>query len=323
MSTLTDTRVRQGEHTGAGPELPLVSVVVPTHGRPDLVRETVRTIVAQTYAGEIECLVVHDREDPDPALAALSSDRRTVRVTTNQCSPGLAGARNTGLDQTRGDLIASCDDDDLWHSTKIEKQVARMLEDPDLMVLGTGLRLLFPGRAVEWPARAAVIEPELVLRNRVKELHSSTMVMRRSLIARAGRYDEELPNGHAEDYDFVLRAAAAGKVGCVIEPLADIRKDVQSFYLGKAETTAAALEMLLAKHPEIERSRRGHARMLGHIAWARSTAGDHGTALRYALRALRRWPMAPFAHLALLHLATRVRPERVLQLARIFGRGIT
>jgi hypothetical protein len=81
--------------------------------------------------------------------------------------------------------------------------------------------------------------------------------------------------------------------------------------------------MLLAKHPEIESSRRGHARLLGHIAWATSTAGDRRMALRHAVRALRRWPMTPHAHLAVLHAVTRVPPQRVLQVTRLFGRGLT
>jgi glycosyltransferase involved in cell wall biosynthesis len=301
---------------------PLVSVVVPTRGRPELVRETVASIVAQTYAGPIECLVVHDREEPDRTLAALSTPLRTVVVTTNLGTPGLAGGRNSGIDQSHGPLIASCDDDDLWHPTKVEKQVARMMADPDLIVVGAGLRLLFPNRTAEWPARAEVIGQDLLLRNRVKELHSSTLLVRRDALARIGRYDEELPNGKSEDYDFVLRAVAVGKVGCVVEPLADIRKNDQSWYLGKPET-AAGLEMLLAKHPEIATSRRGHARLLGQIAWAHSTAGRRRTALGYALRALRRRPTAPYAHLALLHIVTRVSPNRVLQIARLFRRGIT
>lgn len=310
-------------HTPDETDQPLVSVVVPTHGRPALVRETVRSIVGQTYAGDIECLVVHDREEPDSSLTGLSAPGRVVRVTRNACAPGLAGARNTGLDQTTGSLIASCDDDDLWHPEKIARQVARMRADPDLMVVGTGLRLLFPSRVVAWPARAEVFEPRLILRSRVKELHSSTMLMRREVITRAGRYDEDLPNGYGEDYDFVLRASAVGKVGCVIEPLADIRKDAVSYYLGKAQVTAAGLEMLLAKHPEIATSRRGHARLLGQIAYAHSTAGHRTAAWRFAARSLRRWPAAPFGHLAVLHLITRLRAERVLQLARVFGRGLT
>ena len=45
---------------------PLVSVVIPTHGRPELLRQTLATIVEQDYPGPMEILVVHDGEDADP-----------------------------------------------------------------------------------------------------------------------------------------------------------------------------------------------------------------------------------------------------------------
>ena len=71
----------------------------------------------------MEILVVHDREDPDPTLTELSRPGRTVRSIVNDGTPGLAGGRNTGLRNTSGEIVASCDDDDLWHPTKIRRQV--------------------------------------------------------------------------------------------------------------------------------------------------------------------------------------------------------
>jgi glycosyltransferase involved in cell wall biosynthesis len=47
---------------------PLVSVIMPTRGRPELVRESIAAVVGQTYPGDIECLVVHDQEPPDREL---------------------------------------------------------------------------------------------------------------------------------------------------------------------------------------------------------------------------------------------------------------
>jgi hypothetical protein len=162
----------------------------------------------------------------------------------------------------------------------------------------------------------------MLLRNRVKELHSSTLVMRREAFAKAGRYDERLPHGYAEDYDWVLRVAQVGRIGLVIEPLADIRKDGESWYLGRAHDVAPALEYMLAKHPDIAASRRGHARMLGQIALARSSLGQRDVGLRCALKALARWPASLQPCIALVHIATGIHPRHLLRTARLFRRGM-
>jgi glycosyltransferase involved in cell wall biosynthesis len=302
---------------------PTVSVIVPTRGRPQLVRETLAAVVGQTYPGDIDCLVVHDQEPPDEGLAALGTPEHRVRVVTNTHSPGLAGARNTGLDLVAGEFVATCDDDDLWHPAKLQAQVNRLLDEPDLLVVGSGIRLRLPGgKVLDWPGRAEYISYQLLLRNRVKELHSSTLVMRRKAFAEVGPYDEGLPGGYGEDYDWVLRAARVSRLGIVTEPLADIRKDSESWYQGRADRTASALEYMLAKHPEIAGSPRGHARMLGQIALARSSLGERGPALRYALKGLTRWPVSPHPYIALVHTTTRIHPRHLLRAARLVRRGL-
>jgi hypothetical protein len=302
---------------------PPVTVIMPTRNRPELVRESIAAVIGQDYPGRIECIVVHDQEPPDEELTRLSTPRRTVRVVTNSHSPGLPGARNTGLDVARDEYIASCDDDDTWHAAKLRLQIERLLSEPDLLVVGTGIRLLLPGGKIhDWPGRAEEISYRLLLRNRVKELHSSTLVMRREAFARAGSYDEGLPNGHGEDYDWVLRAARTGRVGLVVQPLADIRKNTPSWYRGVAETALPSLEYMLAKHQDFTSSRRGHARILGQMAFARSSLGQRGPALRDAVKALTRWPVSPYPYIALTHIATGVHPRHIQRAARLFRRGM-
>lgn len=305
-------------------EWPQVSVIMPTRGRPKLVRESVAAVVAQTYPGDIECIVVHDQEPPNEELSGLGTTRHWVRTVANTRTPGLAGARNTGLSLARSDYIASCDDDDMWHPDKLLLQMTRLLDEPELLVVGSGIRLRLPGdKVLDWPGRADEIGYELLLRNRVKELHSSTLVMRREAFIKAGPYDEEVPYGYAEDYDWVLRAARAGRIGLVTQPLADIRRNDTSWYQGGAEKkVVAGLEYLLAKHPDIAASRRGHARLLGQIAFARSALGERGLAVRYALRALARWPASPHPYLALTHAVTGIHPQHVRRAARIFRREL-
>ncbi|WP_127481247.1 glycosyltransferase family 2 protein [Nocardioides pantholopis] len=303
---------------------PLVSVVIPTRGRPELLGETLASIVGQDYAGPLEILVVHDREEPDPGLARFSAPGREVRVLANTRTGGLCGARNTGVLASAGAFLASCDDDDRWHPAKVRLQVGRLLADPDLLAVGTGIRLLMgPDRTVEWPARQPVVPYERLLVNRVKELHSSTLMMRRSAFAKAGLYDEALPHGYGEDYDWLLRAGRVGSVGAVQEILADIRKDVPSWFRDRSRNTAAALEYLLEKHPDLRGRRRGHARVLGQIAYARAAAGERRHAARLAARALGRYPAAPHAWLALAAAGPGLEPGRMLAAARRLGRGLS
>lgn len=316
---------RGGAHpTMAEPaEWPLVSVILPTHGRPDLVRESIASVVAQDYPGDIECIVVHDREAADPSLAELAGPGRSVTVTTNTRAPGLPGARNTGVGIATGAFFAGCDDDDVWHPAKLRLQLTRLLGDPGLLAVGSGMRLMLPsGKVIERPGRADLISYRLLLRNRVKELHSSTLVMRREAIERAGLYDEDLPGGYAEDYDWVLRVARTGPVGTVAPLLADVRKDSGSWYYGRAAMTAAGLEHLLAKHPDIAGSRRGHARMLGQIALARSVLGERKQAARYVMKAFARWPVSLHASVALAHIATGIDDRHLRRAARLLRRGM-
>jgi GT2 family glycosyltransferase len=186
--------------------------------------------------------------------------------------------------------------------------------------------LLPNGRVLTWPGRAERISYQLLLRNRVKELHSSTLVMRREAFTKAGPYDEELPRSHAEDYDWVLRAARVGGVGTIRQPLADVHKDLQTsrerWDRGGAENVAAALEYLLVKHADLAASRRGHARLLGQIAFARSMLGERRKALRYALRGAARWPASPHPYVALAHIVTGLDRRHFLRVARVLRRGL-
>jgi hypothetical protein len=302
---------------------PGVSVMITTRGRPELVRETIAAVVGQDYPGDIDILVVHDQEAADEELARLGAPGRRIRVLANTGTPGLAGARNFGLGYLTSDYIATCDDDDLWHPEKLRLQITRLVNEPDLLAVGSGIRLLLPDeKTLDWPGRAERIGYELLLRNRVKELHSSTLVMRRDAFTKAGNYDEDMPYGYAEDYDWVLRMAKVGGLGLVIEPLADIRRNATSYYQGGSEKVAGGLQYLYSKHPDIGASRRGSARMLGQIAFAQSSLGQRGPALRLALKSLVRWPASPHPYIALVHITTGVHPRHLLRLARLLRRDM-
>jgi hypothetical protein len=79
---------------------------------------------------------------------------------------------------------------------------------------------------------------------------------------------------------------------------------------------------MLVKHPDIKASPRGHARLLGQIAFARSTLGERRQALPYAIKGLIRWPASPHPYIALVHIVTGIDPQHFRRVARRFGRGM-
>ena len=94
-----------------------MTVIVPTRDRPVMLARAVRSIIGQSYPGEIECVIVFDQSDPAQVNVELPPGRR-VRLVTNTRTPGAAGARNTGIMASDGPLVAFCDDDDAWDPSK-------------------------------------------------------------------------------------------------------------------------------------------------------------------------------------------------------------
>jgi hypothetical protein len=80
---------------------------------------------------------------------------------------------------------------------------------------------------------------------------------------------------------------------------------------------------LLRTHPEIKASRRGHARILGQIAFAKASLGQRRDSLRWVGRSMFRYPVAPQAGLALFLLIFRADTRMLLRTARSVGRGLS
>lgn len=88
---------------------PSFSVVIPTYGRPVLLREAVASVLAQDVT-DLECIVVDDAGDPGVDLD-VRDDR--VRVIRRERNGGLSAARNTGIAASRGRAVTFVDDDDV------------------------------------------------------------------------------------------------------------------------------------------------------------------------------------------------------------------
>ncbi|MDT0306766.1 glycosyltransferase family A protein [Streptomyces sp. DSM 44917] len=317
---MTDSPRPAAPALGSG--APTVSVVVPTRDRPELLARAVAAILGQEYEGTVECLVVFDRSEPVP-VPAPTGPGRTLRLLRNDRAPGLAGARNTGILAAGGELVAFCDDDDEWLPGKLAAQARLLAEYPDTPLVSTGIVVAHDGRDFPRLAPDRPLERADFLRDRIMEVHPSTVLARRAVVLeRIGLVDEEIPGGYGEDYEFLLRAADAGPVRAVHQPLVRVLWHARSFFSDRWPMIISALRYLVAKHPDFRADPIGIARIEAQLAFAYAGLGDRHASRRWARQAFRHNPREQRVYAALLAGSGLVRADTLVRLAHRAGRGI-
>lgn len=301
---------------------PLVSVVIATRDRPEMVREAIASVRAQVGVGPVEIVLVYDHSEPDQSLAGREQGVQT-RVTTNVRKPGLAGARNSGILTARGEFIAFCDDDDYWLPNKLSRQLAALQQSPTAALATCGISVEYAGQRHDRVLARTTITLDDLIRDRLTELHPSTFLFRRAaLVGEVGLVDEQVPGGFGEDYELLLRTVKVAPIRNVDEVGTVVRWGGQSFFFQRWAMMSEGLQYVVGRHPEIARSRRGLARIEGQIAFAEAAQGQRRRAWTHLRSASRSFPLEPRLPLAVLVGLGLVSPARVMNTLHTFGRGI-
>jgi glycosyltransferase involved in cell wall biosynthesis len=303
---------------------PSVSVVVPTHNRPQLLSATVQSILDQRYRGPIEVLVVFDRQDPVPPDVTVPDDRKLL-LLRNDRTPGPAGAYNVGALAATGEFFALCDDDDEWLPDKLWLQVESLLRHPEALFGTCGVYLGDARTMTRNPTRVPdkdVLTVDDLLRQARNELHSSTFIVRRErMIREVGLVDEEIPGSYGEDYDWLIRAANVAPVLAVCKPLVRVRWSY-SYFADRWPTIIEAITYQLERRPELHGQPGNLARLYGRLAFAHAALGHREEFHRWARKARGlnwRQPRIYLAYLVNYHV---LKPRTVLRVAHAVGRGV-
>lgn len=118
---------------------PFISIVLPSYNSAATVRQTIESVLAQTY-DNFELLIVDDCSSDDTHKIAYEyqrSDKR-IKVFKNEKNCGVAYSRNFGVLQAVSEWIAFIDSDDLWRADKLEKQLAVIKKKPEIEFVFTG-----------------------------------------------------------------------------------------------------------------------------------------------------------------------------------------
>jgi GT2 family glycosyltransferase len=101
-------------------DLPLISVIVPTYNRPEMLKEAINSILAQSYQN-FEIVVINDHSlNIEETISELNKGINKIVYIKHPHNRGLAGARNTGIMAARGKYIAYLDDDDIYYPDHLE-----------------------------------------------------------------------------------------------------------------------------------------------------------------------------------------------------------
>jgi glycosyltransferase involved in cell wall biosynthesis len=299
-----------------------VGVVIPTRGdRPDLLEAAVSSVLDQVYTRRLHVVVVVDGGDEiqvaEQVADVVAATRGMVRVLTNKLSPGLPGARNTGIAALDTDLVAFCDDDDLWLPGKLATQVAALAEDPQAEFASCAIEVEYGSRRVPRLAGTGRITRKHLTKSRMMMVHSSTFVFERGSV----QVDESAPAGQNEDWDLALRAAERHPIVHVDRPLVRVRWGA-SKYVTRWADRIAGLEWMLSRHGDLTVDPRGAARIYGQLAFHHAALGHRRDAGRWALKAFAAHRGEPRAAFALAVASGLMSPTAVLSLLNMHGHGI-
>lgn len=231
----------------------LVSVIIPSYNRAAMVAEAVESVLAQTYHN-IELIIIDDgSEDETPDILAPYFSRLRYIAQPRQ---GPSAARNTGIVESHGVLIAFLDSDDLWLPEKIARQVDYFQSDESAMICQTE-EIWRRGQKIIKPRHWHRKESGWIF-NRSVELcliSPSAVMMRRELFEHIGMFDETLPA--AEDYDLWLRITWQYPVGLIEEPLVIKRgghaDQLSSASVGKLDKYRIQALVKLLRHQPLSR----------------------------------------------------------------------
>ena len=197
----------------------MISVVIPTHNRADLLPRAIKSVQAQTWT-DLEILVVSDGSEDDTKAVVEALAKEDSRIKFIEYFPARGGniARNTGIDNAAGEYVAFLDDDDEFMPEKLEKQMAVMESDPEIGLVYTGVRVIYVIEGVEYssvPKAEGDLSRAILLDNIIGT--TSTVMARKEHLLQAGKFDVQLRA--LQDFDLWVRVCQLCKVGCVPEEM--------------------------------------------------------------------------------------------------------
>jgi glycosyltransferase involved in cell wall biosynthesis len=266
-----------------------VSVVIPAHNAASTLEATIASVLNQTHSPADVFVIDDGSSDATPDIARAYGSSVTCLSTPNR---GVSAARNTGIAESRGELMAFLDADDMWEPTKLERQVQMLDADSEAGISTTAMRRV-DGDGRDLGAIPIDSYPDaceaLLLSSMVLGPVSSALV-RRGLVDELGGFDTRF--SQCADWDFFLRAALRTRFAIANEPLVAYRStgDNMSANIGLLERdTLGVLQQFFSTAPsKYQRlKRKAYSNHWMILSGSYLQIGERGAAVRCLAKGLR------------------------------------
>lgn len=185
---------------------PLISVIIPTFNNQKTIRETIETVLDQTYSN-YELIIINDGST-DSTFKIINSIKDPRTKVFSYPNSGVSASRNRGIHHASGDFIAFLDADDLWTKDKLEAQLKALKNNPQAGVAYSWVDSIDENNNYLRMSSCCTAKGdvyEILLRGNFIVSGSNPMI-RSQAIKEIGGFDSSLT--HAEDWDLYLKLAA-------------------------------------------------------------------------------------------------------------------
>ncbi len=200
---------------------PLISVVIPTHNRAQMLKRAIKSILAQTY-NNFEIIIVDDFSQDDTFSVVKNFNNKKIKYIKNKIPKGAAKSRNIGIRNSQGEFIAFLDDDDEWLPQKIEKQLKlfQNSKDKNLGMVYGWMEYFYNNKSlgILTPKLKGYIFPKTLSKQPIGGC--PTFFLRKKIFKKINGFNESLKRG--EDGDFVRNVCKYFNVDYVPEIVAKI-----------------------------------------------------------------------------------------------------
>jgi len=183
----------------------LITVIIPVYNGEKTIRETIESVLNQTYSN-FELLVIND-ESTDSTLDLLASIQDPRLKVFSYINAGVSASRNRGLSHASGEFIAFLDADDLWTPDKLEAQVKALQQNPQAAVAYSWFDYIDESGQFLRNGCRTTTSGDLYQEFLISQFFNiSSSLIRTQALLEVGNFDESLT--HGEDWDLFLRLAA-------------------------------------------------------------------------------------------------------------------